>query len=181
MSQVPIELKWVQKVREGDGTAFEQLFRLYCQPLIYFVRRYVQDVPTAENLVQEVFLAVWANRSRLDPAKNVKTYLYTAARNQALKHLRHSNVEDRSAEEVGSALPRQDTPEDELRQKEISTAVARAVEALPEKTRIVFSMNRYDHLTYAEIAEIQGVSIKTVETQMGRALEFLRGRLGDLL
>ena len=181
MSQVPIELKWVQKVREGDGKAFEQLFRLYCQPLIHFISRYVQDVPTAENLVQEVFLAVWANRSRLDPAKNVKTYLYTAAKNQALKHLRHNDVEDRGAEAVGSTLPRQDTPEDELRQKEISTAVARAVAALPEKTRIAFSMNRYDHLTYAEIAEIQGVSIKTVETQMGRALEFLRGRLAGLL
>ena len=149
--------------------------------MIHFVHRYVQDVPTAENLVQEVFLAVWANRSRLDPAKNVKTYLYTAARNQALKHLRHSDVEDRSAADVSCALPRQDTPEDELRQKEISTAVARAVAALPEKTRIVFSMNRYDHLTYAEIAEIQGVSIKTVETQMGRALKFLRGRLAGLL
>lgn len=181
MSQVPIELDWVHGIRQGDGKAFEQLFRLYCQPLIHFVRRYVQDVPTAENLVQEVFLAVWANRSQLDPAKNVKTYLYTAARNQALKHLRHMDVEDCSVEEVGSTLASPDTPEDELRQKEISTAVAGAIAALPEKTRIVFSMNRYDHLTYTEIAEIQGVSIKTVETQMGRALEFLRKRLAELL
>ena len=61
-----------------------------------------------------------------------------------------------------------------------STPIHKAVEALLEKTRICFSMNRFDHLTYAEIAEIQGVSIKTVETQMGRALRFLRERLAHL-
>ena len=84
-------------------------------------------------------------------------------------------------EDITLAFPRPKTPEDEWRQKEIAAAVYQAIEALPEKTRILFSMNRFDHLTYAEIAEIQGISIKTVETQMGRALKFLRNRLAHLL
>ena len=67
------------------------------------------------------------------------------------------------------------------RGREFAGAVAEAIEALPERTRIAFSMNRFDRLTYAKIAEIQGVSIKTVETQMGRALKFLRDRLAHLL
>ena len=179
--QVRTESEWVRKIRTGDGEAFERLFSLYCQPLIHFVRRYVQDTSIAENLVQDVFLAIWVNRSQLDPALNIKTYLYTAARNQALKHLRHSDVERRSAEEVTLAFSRQKTPEGEWQEKEIAASVYQAIEALPEKCRILFSMNRFDHLTYAEMAEIQHISIKTVETQMGRALKFLRNRLAHLL
>ena len=178
---VQAEAEWVREIRAGDGQAFERLFRSYCQPLIHFVHRYVRDTPIAEGLVQDIFVAIWANRSQLDPALSIKTYLYTAARNRALKHLRHSDVERRSAEEVMLTFPRQKTPEDEWRGKEIADAIYQAIEALPEKRRILFNMNRFDHLTYAEMAEIQGISIKTVETQMGRALKFLRDRLAHLL
>ena len=173
--------EWVRKIRGGDGEAFEALFRAFCQPLIDFACRYVRDTAVAEGLVQDVFVAIWSNRSQLNPALNVKSYLYTAVKNQALKHLRHLDVERRSEGEVALTFPRQKTPEDERRAEEIATAVHQAVDALPEKTRMVFSMNRFDHLTYAEIAQIQGISIKTVETQMGRALKFLRDRLADLL
>ena len=172
--------EWICKIRTGDARAFEQLLRLYCQPLIHFVCRYVRDTSTAENLVQEVFLAIWTHRSQLDPARSIKTYLYTAARNQALKHLRHSQVEQRSAADIEMALPHPQTPEDERQRREIGVALAQAIEALSEKARIIFSMNRFDQLSYAEIAEIQGISIKTVETQMGRALKFLRTRLVHL-
>jgi RNA polymerase sigma-70 factor (ECF subfamily) len=175
------ELESVQKIRAGDEQAFEQLFRAYCQPLIDFVRSYVRDTSLAESLVQDVFLAIWSKRSQLDPALNIKTYLFTAARNQALNHLRHSDVERRSAEDVALSFSLQKTPDDDLRGKEIALAVDRAVQALPEKTRTVFSMNRFSHLTYAEIAQIQDVSIKTVETQMGRALKSLRDHLAHLL
>ena len=181
VSVLNTESELIREIREGDGAAFEQLFRSNCQPLIDFARRYVRDTSIAEGLVQDVFLAIWANRSTLDPDRNMKTYLYTAVRNRALKHLRHSDVEQRSAQEIELAFPRQKTPEDELRGKEIGAAVDLAVEALPEKTRVVFSMSRFDHLSYSEIAEIQDVSIKTVETQMGRALKSLRDQLEHLL
>jgi RNA polymerase sigma-70 factor (ECF subfamily) len=178
---VQTELDRVRQIRAGDGQAFEQLFSLYCQPLIHFVRRYVHDTSIAESLLQDIFLAVWANRSQLDLTRNIKTYLYTAAKNQALKHLRHNDVERQSAEEVTLAFPHPKTPEDERQEKEIAAAIYQAIEALPEKCRILFSMNRFDHLTYAEIAQIQEISIKTVETQMGRALKFLRQHLAHLL
>ena len=129
----------------------------------------------------DVFLAVWSNKSQLDPNLNLKTHLYAAARNRALNHLRNLKVERALSGGVASVLPRQRTPEDERRENEISAAVHLAVEALPEKTRIIFSMNRFDHLTYSEIAEIRGVSVKTVETQMGRALKSLRDQLAHLL
>lgn len=179
--QLQTEAEWVHKIRADDGQAFEQLFNSYCQPLIHFVRRYVQDTSIAEGLVQDVFLAIWTNRSQLDPARSIKTYLFTAAKNQALKQLRHSEVQQRSAADVAGTFAHLKTLEDEWQEKELAAAVHQAIEALPEKCRIIFSMNRFDHLTYAEIAEIQNISIKTVETQMGRALKFLRNRLAHLL
>ena len=181
IDQARTEQEWVRKIRLGDGASFEQLFRSYCQPLVRFVRRYVGGTSIAEDLVQDVFVAVWSNRSRLDPEMNIRTYLYAAARNRALKHLRHGEVKRRSAGDVERALPPQKTPAEELQGNELAAGVAEAIEALPGRTRIVFSMNRFDRLTYAEIAEIQGVSIKTVETQMGRALKFLRDRLSHFL
>ena len=174
------ESEWIRKIRRGDGEAFEHLFKRYCQSLIDFARRYVRDTSIAENLVQDVFLAVWAKRSQLDAALNIKTYLYTAVRNQALKHLKHSEVERRRVEDLGSITPSPKTPEDKQREKEVVVSVHQAIEALPEKCRLIFCMNRFDRLTYAEIAEIQDISVKTVETQMGRALKSLRNRLTHL-
>lgn len=171
------EREWVEKIRCGDAEAFEHLFKKYCQPLINFARRFVQDTQSAENIVQDVFLKIWSIRKELNPTLNIKSYLYTAVRNGALKQLRHQTVEQRTADRL--TLPDFDliTPEDNLTEKELTAAVHQAVAELPEKCRIIFAMNRYDHLSYKEIAEIQNISIKTVETQMSRALKFLRQRL----
>ena len=179
--QIQIEAEWVQKIRTGDGRAFEQLFRMYCQPLIHFARRYVGDLAIAENVVQDIFLTIWSNRSQLDPSLSIKTYLYTAVKNQALKHLRHSDVERKGAEYLKLADTSSQTPEDEWQKKEIAASIQQAIEGLPERCRLIFSMNRFDHLTYAEIAQVQDISIKTVETQMGRALKSLRTHLAHLL
>lgn len=174
------ESTWVRGIREGNEAAFRQLFDRYCQPLLRFAGRYVRDAAMAEDIVQDVFLAVWTNRTQLDPSLNIKTYLYTAVRNQALKRLRHTEVERRNTEQAGSRAPPPSTPEDERRDRELATSIHQAIACLPEKCRLIFCMSRYDRLTYAEISKIQDISIKTVETQMGRALQFLRDRLAPL-
>ena len=134
--EVPIESELTRRICAGDGNAFEQLFRSYCQPLVNFARRYVNDITVAENLVQDLFLAVWENRTQLDPAQNMKSYLYTVAKNRALKYLRHSEVARRSDGNETGVQPPPKTPEDELQGYELATAIHQAVEALPEKTRI---------------------------------------------
>lgn len=171
------ESELVQRLAAGDGKAFELLFKTYAQQLITFAHRFVADLPVAENLVQDVFLKIWSNRANLKPDSNIKTYLYTAVRNQALHHLRHLKVERKHAEGSAANPATEQTPQTEIEAKEIEQHIQQAIAALPEKCRIIFSMNRFDHLTYSEIAEIQNISVKTVETQMGRALKFLRQRL----
>ena len=170
-----------EKIRTGDAGAFEDLFRKYCQKLIHFSRRYVRDTQIAESLVQDVYLRIWQSREKLDPKSNIKSYLFTAVKNQALKHLRHAKVELQGEESITMYDEPVKTPEDELSEGEIAAAIHRAIEKLPESRKQIFKMSRYDSLTYSEIAEVQGISIKTVETQMGRALKFLRESLGHLL
>jgi RNA polymerase sigma-70 factor (ECF subfamily) len=114
----------------------------------------------------------------MDPDLNLKSYLYRACRNQALQHLRHLKIENRDHYKQDLADPGR-SPEAAAEAQEIAAAVYAAVAELPPHRRLIFSLSKYDNLTYAEIAEIQQISIKTVETQMGRALKYLRQRLAD--
>jgi RNA polymerase sigma-70 factor (ECF subfamily) len=172
---------WIQKIKTGDSDAFEKLFRQYCQPLINFARHFVRDTQIAENIVQDVFLRIWANRTHLNPSSNIKTYLYCAVKNHAINYLRHAHVENRSVDVLKNMNSPVRTPEEKWQEKEMKASIHLAIEELPEKCRLIFCMSRYDHLTYAEIADIQNLSIKTVETHMGRALKFLRKRLAPFL
>ena len=174
-----IEVQWVEKIARGDTAAFKNLFTSYCQALINFAQRYVNDTQIAENIVQDVFVTIWQKRSQLNPTLNIKVYLYTMVKNQSLKYLRHVDVTQRSATHLEQIQPAVKTPEDESQEKELGEAINAAIEKLPEKERIIFSMNRFDNLTYKEIATIQNLSVKTVETYMGRALKSLRNRLAD--
>lgn len=179
LQQNTIESELIEKIVKNDADAFEKLFYTYCQPLINFTYRYVKTIPAAENIVQDVFLKIWLKRKQLKPSSNIKSYLYTAVKNEALKYLRHAKVVQRSAKEVQMLDSSIKKPEDELSEKELAAAVQKAIGELPQKSRMVFLMSKYDNLTYSEIAEIQKISKKTVETHMGRALKFLRKRLSN--
>lgn len=175
-----IESEWVDSIKSGDQAAFEKLFNHYCQQLINFTRRYVFDKQISENIVQDVFVNVWQRHSNLDPEKEIKTYLYTAARNEALKHIRHLNVEKRSYDRIVESYP--ETKHDlELEGRELNDSINKAIDELPEKCKEIFKLNRFENLKYAEIAEVLNISVKTVETQMGRALKKLRQQLKPLL
>lgn len=179
--QNKIESKWIIGIKSGDQTAFELLFNYYCQKLINFARRYVIDVQIAENIVQDIFVSIWNHRENLNPSKSIKSYLFTSIKNEALKELRHRDVQIRSQERLLDLHPKNVDPEQELTADEINKEIYQAIDKLPEKCREIFMMNRFDELKYAEIAEVLNISVKTVETQMGRALKKLRERLKSVL
>jgi RNA polymerase sigma-70 factor, ECF subfamily len=169
----------VAAVRAGDERAFETLFRAYHAPLCSFAYRYVRAPDVAEELVQEVFLHLWQQRSTWDVRGPLKTYLYTAVRNAAVSYLRHERVVARRAAETVALFDRPQPAADRaLAAHEITIAVRAAVDRLPERCRLVFTLNREQGMSYAEIAATLGLSIKTVDTHMGRALKALRKYLG---
>jgi RNA polymerase sigma-70 factor (ECF subfamily) len=157
------EAECVNKIRSGDSVAFEELFNLYCQQLINFARRYVLDKQIAENIVQDVFVSIWQ-----------------AVKNNSLKHLRHLKIENKGIDDSPTYIYDDERPDKKLDEKEVELKIHQAINELPEKCREIFKMNRFENLKYAEIAEILDISIKTVETQMGRALKKLRDRLNRI-
>ncbi|HEY8484358.1 MAG TPA: RNA polymerase sigma-70 factor [Longimicrobiales bacterium] len=167
--------EWIERIRGGDEAAFEALFRTFAPWLCTFVARYVGSRAAAEDLVQDLFLALWKNRSELRIERSVSTYLFNAAKNRALNYLRNEQTREwfRAA-----LLERSDLPStiDESEILELLD-VQKAIEDLPPRCRLIFTLNRQQGLTYDEIADSLGLSIKTVETQMGRALKALRAKL----
>lgn len=173
----------LKRMRNGDEAAFEQLFRAYYEDLCQFATRYLSSTEEIEDLVQEIFVSVWKRRQALDPQQSIRGYLYSATRNEALKHLnqkkRQFNVSD--TQQAFQERSLRGSPEKVLRNKELETEAQEALRALPERRREIFLLSRQHGLTYAEIAELLNISIKTVETQMGRALSTLEEHFSALL
>jgi RNA polymerase sigma-70 factor (ECF subfamily) len=165
-----------------DEAAFEQLFRTRFKGLCHFALTYVKDMETARGIVQDAFISLWEKRETIDPAKPVHTYLSTAVRNKALNHLRDTKKFSTGllAVELLAEEPEQGQG-DRLVEAEMKARIDEAIGELPEKCREVFVMNRYEHRKYQEIADMLGISVKTVETQMSKALQHMRGRLKEFL
>jgi RNA polymerase sigma-70 factor (ECF subfamily) len=174
-----IERQWIEKIHVGDVVAFELLFRTYYPRLCRFVQRMVQSHPIAEEIVQELFLSIWEHRETWQPRSSIRKYLYRAVKNSSLNHLNHQKiVKDWEGEELyTTSMMSESNPEREVFNNELANAIQKAIDRLPERCRLTFTLHRQDGLTYAEIASVLNVSIKTVETQMGRALKTLRSLL----
>ena len=171
-----------ERIAEGDAEAFEVLFRRYYGPLYAFARRHVRVHEVAEELAQEVFLDVWNRRSTWPPRRSVRAFLFSAARYKAVDHWRHQEVEARwKAEAAPPETTRAGGPLEALREREIDEAVRQAISEMPERRRLAYVLTKQHGLTYAEAADVLGISPKTVEVQIGRALKFLRERLAHLL
>lgn len=170
------------RIRAGDRAAFNSLVRSHYPGLCSFVFRLVESRTVAEDVVQDVLLAVWQSRERLDPNRNLKSYLYTAARNRARNYLKRRKLQDQWRERV-SAVPqrgRRYTDED-VEYTELVEAAEAAVDELPRRRREVFILSRQHGLSHAEIGDILGISLKAVEAHIARSLAFLRKRLSAFI
>jgi RNA polymerase sigma-70 factor (ECF subfamily) len=171
----------VARIRGGDADALGEVYRAHATGLARFVARLVQSQEAAEEIVQDMFLRIWVRRERLFLDDTLKSYLYRAARNRGLNHLRRRRLEQlwlgrQPREEPRS--PPADAPSDD---RALAAAIRAAVDRLPERCRQVFVLSREHGMTYGEIAAVMEISVKTVETQMGRALRALRRSLDGFL
>jgi RNA polymerase sigma-70 factor, ECF subfamily len=170
----------VARVRSGDQRALEEIFREHYAALCGFARRYVGDDGTAEELVQDMFLALWAKRDKWEVTSSVRSYLFRAVRNRALNRRKRESIErDWAQQEAGAIEPFPAVADgiDESETEHTLRAVDAAIESLPERCRLVMRLRWRDQLSYAEIAEVMGISVKGVENQLGRGLKVLRDRL----
>ena len=164
------------------SAAFDTLFRRWYAPLVGVADRMLRDPAAAEELAQDVLLELWRRRTTLDTGDEPGPYLIRAVRNRALNRLRHGRVAARAAPliAVDETTPVA-SPASQAIESELAAAIGAAVAALPPGCRQVFLLSRAQGLRYSDIAATLGISPKTVEAQMGRALRLLRARLGPWL
>ncbi len=173
-----IDYLFSRVLQHDDYVAFETLFYVNYNPLRNFCKKLVQINEVAEELVSEVFLKIWCNRKRIIISSSAKSYLYTSVRNMSFDHLRKEkkslwvNLEEAAAVSCNNFDPHKHSEFEELQIK-----VERAVAKLPRQCRLVFQLSRDQGMKYHEIAETLQLSVKTIETQMGRALKSLRQTL----
>ena len=172
------EYEWLLALREGDERALRQLFDRYYPPLLGDVYRIVPDEDTCQDLVQEVFVELWRKRAALDIHTSLRAYLRRAAVNRALTYLKNQRRLRFDGDDWSQTA---DTSAHDIRQQEEQEtrelALHRAIATLPEKCRVVFSLSRFEHRSHREIAELLGISVKTIENQITKAMRMLRDAL----
>ena len=172
-----------------DLKAFNRLFGEYQQRFIRFAGTYVSDAATAADIVMESFMAAWEKRDMLS-ASAFPPYALTIVKNKCLNHLRSQGVRLRAAEDIHSHGARMlrtriSTLEacnpDEIFSKEVTLIIRQTLSSLPEQTRHIFMLSRFENRSNKEIAEAVGLSVKSVEYHIGKALKVLRVSLKDYL
>jgi RNA polymerase sigma-70 factor (ECF subfamily) len=171
----------LDRLRHGDEAAYDAIFRAWYAPLVRRTTGMVRERAVAEELVQDVMLELWRRRETLDVNRSIAGYLFQAARNRALNHLRHLQVERRDLAQAAPEPSRDAPAPATLAAEELDAAIRRTMDELPPRCRQVFELSRVQGLRYAEIAESLGISVKAVEAQMSRALRTFRERLAEWL
>lgn len=172
----------VDALRQGDEQVFETIFRTYYERLCNYANTILNDMDEAEEMVQSAFLTVWEKHDTLEIHTSVKSYLYRAVHNSCLNRVKHYKVRKTYGDSVKNQteLLHDDASQD-LIGSELDAIVANAIDSLPDQCKLVFKLSRFENLTYAEIAEQLGISVKTVENHMVKALKVLREKLKDYL
>jgi RNA polymerase sigma-70 factor (ECF subfamily) len=177
----------VAAIRAGDKRAHEAIFRAYYAPLAAFAFRYLQNADAAEEVVQDVFTALWMRQHRIAVRGTLESYLYGAVRYGALNVIARQRVEASRARRVTATNSDDHADARSAEQQYIvdeqlaarSHALRHAIATLPKKRRAVFQLRATTHMSYAAIAEVLRTSIKNVEVQLRRATHALRASLSS--
>jgi len=171
---------WHQIAALDDQQAYRKLFDALAGPLIRWSQVFVKQYEVAEEIVSDVFMWMWQQRSRLGSIRTVRLYLYQAVKNRSLNYLRTVNnrmVHDDISLYACAVIPpvqfQVADPEQILLNNELRRHMEKAIESLPARCRLIFKLVKDDGLHYKEVATLLQISVKTVETQMGIAFRKL--------
>lgn len=184
MNKLPPEYEdlLMQKLKNNDTSAFTTIFKEYYQDLVRFSFSIIKNVDASEELVQDIFLKLWENRSSLIIHNSLRSYLLKTVQNASIDWLRHANIRNKYASLVlqHPALIGNDT-ENYIFKSELESDLLAALKKIPAPYAEAFSLSRVEALNYNQIAEKLGVSVRTVEVRIGKALSLLREELKDYL
>lgn len=175
------DLHLFEAIRSGSTKAFALLFNKYYSDLVLYCGTYIQDQTVCEDIVQNIFLKLWKSRLELEITTSLQAYLVRVARNMCLDELRHRKVKAEYVRSgaAGAGIDGEEQTENYVLFSELSSRVSEAVENLPAKEKEAFEMSRIGDLKYRQIAEILGVSQRTVEVRISNALKTIKKSIVD--
>jgi RNA polymerase sigma-70 factor (ECF subfamily) len=160
---------------QDDYRAFQKIFVSTYKSLCSYSNKVVKSRELAEEIVDDVFFSLWHNRKRIRITSSFQSYLLTSVRNKSLDELRKAKHGRVTLLDIATTVPcGQSIAYEKLIYDELNLRIEAAVTGLPTQCRIIFLMSREQDLKYKEIASALNISIKTVDTQIGRALKHLR-------
>ena len=172
----------IRSLKDRDEQVFGRLFKTYFKQLRNYAFSFVQEQALAEDIVQTVFFRLWDRIEGLNFSDSVAAYLYRAVYNESLNAIKSSKVRRSYLSRVQRHMSHQtDNALKKLQLNELEKKLREAINELPEQCRTIFQLSRFEELRYRDIGERLGISVKTVENQMGKALKILRARLIEFL
>ena len=170
------EEQFLQRINTKQTEAFRELFSEFYNSLVLFAMGFVEQQDVAEDIVQEVFIAVWERDAQYPTYNAVRSFLYNSVKNAGLNHLKHKNVEEKYL----ASLNLEDEGDDidlKMMEEELYRLLFKTIDELPDKCRNIFLLH-LEGKGNEEIALLLNLSILTVKTQKKRAMSYIRERLG---
>lgn len=172
----------IVKVRKNDKLAFSILFTRYYADLVRFSSSITHDQAAAEEIVQDLFLLFWEERQTKGSIQSLRSYFLRSVHNRSVDWLRHQSIKNSyAAMLLDYPLALQNDTENYLLYSELESEIESALEKVPEECAVVFRKSRFEALRYEEIAEMMGISVRTVENRISKTLRLLRFQLRDFI
>ena len=164
-------------LQKGSIPTFEKIFSIYHNRIYNFCLRLHQSSDDAGETVQRVFVALWEQRVQVDENKSLAPYLYTIARYIVYQDFRQQVYKKAAFDHfILNSIDLNETTKDEVFYNELLSFLESVIERLPERQREIFKLNRFSGLTYHQIADQLNITENTVDTQIRRALKFIRNK-----
>ncbi|MDR2969307.1 MAG: RNA polymerase sigma-70 factor [Tannerellaceae bacterium] len=174
----------ITQIWSGDISVFNKLFHSIYIQLYIHCRKYINDPETAKDLLQNIFLRFWEKREDIDIHTSLNAYLHKSVKNECLNHLRTIKtfyIAEKEQAGLNEKFVDETTPDSELAVQEIEQIIENVIEQLPGQCKSIFKLSRINGLKNKEIADRLDISVRTVETQIYRALKILKIQLKDYL
>jgi RNA polymerase sigma-70 factor (family 1) len=153
---------------------FESLYKTHQPSLINYANFFLKSEQDAIDIVQELFISLWEKKESFQKPDHIKAYLLKSVRNRCINKLNRNIKSNESSELLDDLVFNEPTSQLNLEAKETETAIHKLIEKLPSKCKEIFILSRFEQLSYGEIANHLGISIKTVENQIGNAIKYIR-------
>jgi len=169
------ETNLIDQIKQGDEDAFEMLFKEYFKVLSVYARKFLNDLDLAQDIVQEVFVKFYEQRSTMLVHTSLKALLYQSVKNRCLDHIRSQQTRSTHHDNILSLSKGSDIDAaDFMEQVELEQKIYQSIADLPEQCQVIFKLSRLEGKRNQEIADELNLSKRTVETQISNALKRLR-------